>query len=309
VEIDSSNLDKPTLKGAYHRQCLKCHGQWGDERDCAQCHVEKAQTRAVAAGNGLHQVSSEKKSRSMNADAIQVPQKKIFTTHLFTDGPLVTLNHKEHVDLYRFRCVDCHQEDSCEKCHEKEGREGVKSMKSVLKKMEEYETELGPQAMAISHKDCFSCHDTNDQAKCGYCHKNTETEGFIHDLTGWPLPPFHRHLGCDQCHREEGPIRKTDSDCYSCHEDWDEGAFDHAVVGLKLNEDHLELECIDCHEEMGFNIAPICTGCHEEEGYLFPDKIPGEIVERSIQDPEWEARFEKKNESDDARKEPQEEKR
>ncbi len=37
-ERNRTDITKPDLKGAYHRQCIDCHKQWNKSTDCIQCH-------------------------------------------------------------------------------------------------------------------------------------------------------------------------------------------------------------------------------------------------------------------------------
>ena len=39
---DQADIEKPALCGAYHQQCLNCHREWINEKDCDICHLEKA---------------------------------------------------------------------------------------------------------------------------------------------------------------------------------------------------------------------------------------------------------------------------
>jgi hypothetical protein len=50
-----SDLEKPGLLGAYHRQCLGCHKMMEIEKpsDCFGCHAEKEGTVHTAAASGL----------------------------------------------------------------------------------------------------------------------------------------------------------------------------------------------------------------------------------------------------------------
>ena len=40
--VTGTDLNKPGLKGAYHRQCLNCHRQWSHTNECFVCHAEKS---------------------------------------------------------------------------------------------------------------------------------------------------------------------------------------------------------------------------------------------------------------------------
>ena len=42
IDAAGTDIHKPGLKGAYHRQCLNCHKDWIDETDCGICHRKKS---------------------------------------------------------------------------------------------------------------------------------------------------------------------------------------------------------------------------------------------------------------------------
>jgi hypothetical protein len=49
--VDPASLGKPTLMGAYHRQCIGCHGsmkQKPSALECAKCHPEKGEIKTAA---------------------------------------------------------------------------------------------------------------------------------------------------------------------------------------------------------------------------------------------------------------------
>ncbi len=145
-ERNRTDIHKLDLKGAYHRQCMDCHRQWDTSDDCTQCH-------------GLNTPFAGKSAQSINAGdkrkrrKISKPDKKIFHTRNQL-GPIVTFNHKLHL-LFKSKCADCHQNESCAKCHGEKSEPALKQP---------------PRAATQIHRSCSDCHDT--RTKCAKCHKD-----------------------------------------------------------------------------------------------------------------------------------------
>ncbi len=76
------DLSKPGLKGAYHRQCVNCHREWGGTTECESCHLAKTRTSAVVPG-----------SRSVKGVLhVTRPVRLVFETKA-DEGRLVTFLH------------------------------------------------------------------------------------------------------------------------------------------------------------------------------------------------------------------------
>lgn len=233
----STALDQPSLKGAYHRQCLGCHREWSHDVDCKLCH------RTTPAA----QPSLEKTEKSDKTDIVgkehpkmAAPDKRVYVTP-YEKAPVVTFHHKEHVQAYGQRCVSCHRKENCSTCHD--------ATKSPATK----------RAMAEVHATCTGCHDADN---CAKCHDKAEKAPFSHDATGWPLSRFHSSLACNACHPAGKPASKLKTECVSCH-----GTFAklrHAVTGFTLDETHSELDCEQCHGNRKFDKKPTCNGCHDD---------------------------------------------
>ena len=43
------DLRQPSLKGAYHRQCINCHLDWSHENACGFCHEQAPDKKAAGA--------------------------------------------------------------------------------------------------------------------------------------------------------------------------------------------------------------------------------------------------------------------
>lgn len=246
---ESTDLSKPNLKGAYHRQCLSCHREWSHETECVLCHVPR-EGGAIA-----ESMSDPTDIMGTEHPVITEPDKKVYTTP-YEPGPIVTFQHKEHIELFNLRCVDCHQEENCGYCHD------LKPETVVRKTQEEV------------HAICNDCHIDD---RCSKCHDNQERPGFTHADTGWPLNRFHRGLDCRACHPTGKRIAELNRDCNACHSGWNETNFNHARTGLMLDELHSEIECEMCHLERDFAVKPVCTECHDDDRD-YAEFPPGEFV-------------------------------
>jgi hypothetical protein len=250
-EKNSANLRQPTLKGAYHRQCLSCHRDWSHETACNTCHLPTP-------GKAMDVHFDATDIVGIEHPPIHTPDKRIYKTP-YQDGPVVTFHHNQHADMYGLACVDCHQEENCAYCHEL----NTASKKNTRKTMLEV------------HSTCNNCHL---QDKCSKCHDTREKPAFSHDQTGWPLNRFHQKLGCPACHPVGRQIARLDSRCPSCHQDWSAGTFDHGVTGLQLNDIHAKLDCSDCHMRPDYSHPEAgCENCHEE-GFDPKDTPPGQYL-------------------------------
>lgn len=241
------DIHMPSLKGAYHRQCINCHMEWSHENACEFCHLP---------------ASDDVAARPDTTGLLGVPHPKIEATATYTyetpydKGPVVSFHHEDHVQLFGLACVDCHQGNSCAACHDN-ARQAT--------------------AHRVDHvTECCSCHVERD---CGFCHHQEPQPRFEHKLsTGFDLQPYHASHDCKTCHGDPKSFRTPSGHCDDCHIHWESGSFNHAVTGLELSEEHEDLDCSDCHTDRNFEDAPTCVDCHDEE--LYPDMLPGDEVGR-----------------------------
>ena len=265
IAADGTDIFKPGLKGAYHQQCLNCHREWIDERDCDICHRAKA-GRSPAAD----QAASPTKDDILGLMHPPIPQP---ATDIYragaggtTEGKVV-FRHGEHVNRFGLNCVNCHHEPSCSRCHTRSP--GSPSASTP----------------AEHHRPCIRCHKRDmDLAaravgRCDNCHwanGQPEPERFNHANTGWPLNKYHQPIGCRGCHTAL-PFAKLNTECVSCHSGWTPSTFDHRVTGQVLDENHVDEDCDACHIDRKFDRPPTCTECHddEDEGIAFPAQRPG----------------------------------
>ncbi len=248
---ESSDLRKPNLKGAYHRQCLACHREWSHETQCVLCHIPSE-------GGAIAQSAKDPTDIiGTPHPKIVAPDKRLYTTP-YKPGPMVTFYHEEHIQLFNLRCVDCHKQENCGSCHD------MKREVKIAKTQEEV------------HAICNDCHNKD---ACAKCHDTKERSAFSHADTGWPLSRFHQKLECRACHPTGKKIARLNNNCSGCHGGWNQANFKHAIVGLQLDEVHIELECSDCHENKNFAATPKCDGCHDD-GRTHKDAPPGELIRK-----------------------------
>lgn len=261
-ERTSQDIEKPSLKGAYHRQCLGCHREWSHNNKCDVCHLP-----LVGKGSGGKGSPTEKAVLGHMRPPIPEPDTEICRTQLYpAPDSKVIFRHKEHIHRFGIKCAECHMGDNCKRCHE-EGR-----------KHEQREVPLEQH-----HKPCSQCHgkDTIEGGNCRHCHWHPgqpEPPRFDHAQTGWPLNRFHQRIACRDCHRSLH-FSKLNPDCNSCHTGWEPGAFDHSVTGVVLDENHTEIDCADCHEGRKFDQPPACGECHDED-VRYPASVPGRLLKQ-----------------------------
>ncbi len=238
-ELVREDLKVPTLKAAYHQQCLDCHKGWTGDTSCAGCHVSKGQKPAA----NIYQ--SPKSS-----------EKYVYSVPKYSNTK-VTFFHNSHVGFYGLNCNDCHAGASCAACHDVKRVAGEKKGEPVAKANHDADS-------------CFKCHAN---AACDKCHKDKEVEGgaFDHAKTGFPLKKYHAKLSCDSCHKG-GFDKKISRKCSACHGKWSADNFNHAKsAGVKLGDVHGSFDCGDCHVG-GFDKKVECESCHE--GITYPAMKP-----------------------------------
>lgn len=260
------DMRKPSLKGAYHRQCMGCHREWSGDTKCGVCHHAKTGVARKAEGGA---VPSKDDLIGRMHPPIPEPDVKIYKTRLEgRPATEVLFRHKEHIRRYGLACAECHREESCSRCHD-----GADHPPRV-------------RTHADHHRPCMVCHRevdaASDKAACGSCHYERSVgppRPFEHTVTDLPLMKYHRTNTCRDCHVTV-PFVKLDGECGSCHDSWNQSNFDHAITGQKLDESHIENDCTDCHAERNYTAPPTCHSCHDAEGdgaVKFPAKRPGPV--------------------------------
>ena len=131
------DMAMPTLKGAYHRQCMGCHRNWAHNTKCGVCHLPK----------GDHSQPAPLQEMLAHGDIagthppIENPEHILHETE-HEPGPNVMFRHREHIELYGFKCERCHRGESCARCHEQAQK--PKERLDVVKRE--------------THEACFDCH-------------------------------------------------------------------------------------------------------------------------------------------------------
>jgi hypothetical protein len=266
--LKRGDMAKPSLKGAYHRQCLNCHREWSHRTDCNVCHLPQVGPMAP------EEIAPPTKDDIIGLmhPPIPEPDTEVYQTRLgWLPDSRVIFRHKEHIHRFGLGCAECHHEESCSRCHA-EGREHVQQTRSLQE----------------HHRPCSDCHDVISEAACKRCHWRAgepKPPPFDHASTGWPLNRYHTEMTCRACHRIV-PFAKLVRDCNACHEGWDPASFDHSVTGQVLDENHARVACAECHTDRRFEEAPSCDECHDEdEGIAFPARRPGPAEEPGHLDP------------------------
>jgi hypothetical protein len=244
---------QPSLKAAYHRQCLNCHSAWSGVTSCEMCHVKKV-VPGPATETALPKVM--KVSRRFFPE-IEQPEKKVWHSS-YDGGTIVTFFHRNHSDSYGINCATCHHAESCGSCH----RQGTTTQR--VRHSEE-----------ALHAICNSCHA---EMSCNQCHLKVEAQPFSHERTGWPLGRYHHRAACQSCHGDPHHFEKPSRVCNNCHSHWTPATFDHARTGLELSEVHRETDCAACHQQRVFDAVPTCTACHESN-ITYPAQLPGRRLE------------------------------
>jgi Class III cytochrome C family/Cytochrome c3 len=248
------NLAQPSLRGAYHRQCMGCHREWSHESGCTECHVRHEQGKTLV-------ITFDPTDYLANIHPnVTVPNIWTYKTEGVEEGPLVTFYHREHVELYDIGCAECHRGENCDRCHDITSR-AERPRKPV-------------------HEDCDRCHEiTRD---CSHCHASEQRPGFDHFLrSGFHLKDYHADMSCRKCHSEAekdtAGYMGLSADCTSCHGNkWANEGFDHKIASLILDDDHSGFECENCHTQ-GVGEPVSCDACHDDDR-KFPASVPGHLV-------------------------------
>lgn len=253
-----ADVQKPGLKGAYHRQCLNCHREWSDDTKCETCHQAK-----TGAGRRKPVETSPTPDDLVGRmhPPIPEPDTEIFQARTGSQaGTKVVFYHKDHIHRFGLGCVECHHEDNCNRCHNA----------AVARPAEPTLTE--------HHQPCATCHVTSEPDRCGTCHWKEGTPKpprFDHAATAFPLKLYHESVGCRKCHTAV-PFSKPARDCSACHGPWNPDLFHHEATGLAFDANHAGQSCTACHIDNRFDRPPTCTECHESDtGINYPAKLPG----------------------------------
>ena len=246
VNMVNLRMSRPSLKGAYHRQCMGCHREWSHDTACGQCHAELSDGQSKVAAMDRSDIVG-----TLHPKIEAEPSYNYNTT--YKDGKVVTFHHTDHVDIFGLKCTDCHVGDNCFRCHDTE-----KQKRKTFKHVE----------------TCGKCHT---ETNCKFCHSDKEKPLFDHNLsTKFILGQYHKEVKCNNCHQSVRNFVTPSTNCIDCHIHWEVGTFDHSVTSLTLNEFHNEEDCESCHLDRDFSTSPSCGDCHDDISY--PNDIPGERI-------------------------------
>jgi len=195
----TASLRYPGLKGAYHRQCLNCHREWSHETECSVCHAKK-----TADSLPVHLPDPTDIMGILHPN-VEEPDTVRYQIDC-EEGSLVTFRHEQHAHRFGLKCVRCHQEENCSRCHSSD------------------QQRLGSRTAEELHLACSGCHDTSEPEEatreavraCRHCHAEEETPPFEHASTGLILNEDHQDWDCIECHLEGRYDRPAS--CSGCHE-------------------------------------------------------------------------------------------
>lgn len=202
IAADTADIAMPSLKGAYHRQCLSCHREWAHENACVVCHEPLKHE-----GELVHEPTAGDILGRMHPP-IEPPVEKLYVAR-FTPvaGGNVLFRHDEHVARYGLRCVDCHQNDNCSRCH------------GPAAAAEHVSGPLTPaDSWRQSHGPCLTCHAEQRCEHCHYAESQMPPAPFDHRVTGQLLDADHQGLACAQCHPALIYDQPQTCDTAGCHD-------------------------------------------------------------------------------------------
>ena len=96
-KTDYVNLNMPSLKGAYHRQCLACHREWSHKDECQFCHKE------IESLDESENIVDKTDIVGTSHPLISAEEKYVYQTS-YPKAPIVTFHHTDHVDLFGLNC-------------------------------------------------------------------------------------------------------------------------------------------------------------------------------------------------------------
>ena len=235
-QVTCENMPMLGLKGAYHRQCIPCHGQWSNYRQCERCHRKKGTAPPAAAT--MPELAK---------------QPKIVTYSTSFMDSTVSFDHTAHTADYELECRQCHRGVGCAPCH-------------ALKNDQEKHTAFTSGCLKChENTGCMDCHITAGKSK-----------SFDHSRTEFPLKTYHQGLDCRKCHSTEDRHDTAPVSCGMCHKKgWNPATFDHGITGLKLDSIHGGEACEKCHPDLDFRKSANCVICHDAD-FQFPSVMPGE---------------------------------
>jgi len=200
VAAKDAGIRIPSLKGAYHRQCLNCHKEWMHENACVICHKPRQDRQVGKAGPSPDDIVGRMHPPIPEPDA--TVYKARFTP---ADEGNVMFRHREHTAAFGIKCVNCHYRDNCSHCH---GPTGDTTAQKPLRPGMTWNESHGP---------CMGCHKED---RCRHCHYKDDQQPprpFDHWATRQGLDEEHAKVACGQCHpnlRLTGEPACGDAECH-----------------------------------------------------------------------------------------------
>ena len=203
---DGVGIEVPSLKGAYHRQCLNCHRDWMEGNACAVCHAVRAgATTAAATGPSRDDIVGR-----MHQPLVPPKETVLTARYLPADGRKVLFRHDGHVKSFGVTCASCHQRGSCGVCHS--AGAGAKPATTPLPLTTNSTPDVagvmrGGATWREAHRPCGTCHEGDRCKTCHYEEGKTAPPAFAHESTGQKLDKDHASLACVACHAEARTAR------------------------------------------------------------------------------------------------------
>lgn len=186
-----ANLKMPSLKGAYHRQCLNCHREWTGANQCVVCHAERNPQLAATAPTTLP--TTDDIVGRMHPP-IEEPKDTFFRARFApVAGSNVLFRHQEHSKRFGIHCVTCHRRDNCADCHAPDAAAAPISKRS---------RPLNPgSTWRQTHSTCLGCHENDHCNHCHYPDDASPPAAFEHANVGQLMDKDHATLECKECHQ------------------------------------------------------------------------------------------------------------
>jgi len=198
IAAADGDLHRPTLKGAYHRQCLNCHREWTGENACVMCHLP------AGVDGAAHVAPTRDDIVGRMHPPIAAPDTHLYRVR-FTPvaGPNVLFRHRQHAERFGIRCATCHRRDNCADCHAR-AAETVSPIRPG-------------RTWSQSHAPCTTCHVEQACDRCHFRDDAPPPPAFAHQNTGQMLEDRHADLACADCHADLRAIRQISCGDAGCH--------------------------------------------------------------------------------------------
>ncbi len=215
---ESTAISMPSLKGAYHRQCLNCHRDWMDANACVVCHA----ARSATAPTTMVKPSPDDIVGRIHKPIPEPTTREFVTRFTPVAGPNVQFRHEEHAKGFAIRCVTCHRHDACSSCHSAPAATSAPATPALTTSKPATEPAgsrpLKPgRTWRDTHGPCISCHQQEHCAKCHYSDGQQPPAAFDHAKTGQKLDKDHATLACAKCHRNYKDITNMTCGDATCH--------------------------------------------------------------------------------------------